>query len=66
MDRLKYLMDRYNTNDIEILNCRVPFNYEDSKYDSLSDEEYIAMIDKIEELEDEDIYRLLKDRGFVE
>lgn len=65
MDRLKYLMDRYETDDLEILDCRVPFNYRDEKYESLSDEEYISMIDRIEEIEDEDVYKVLKERGVI-
>lgn len=66
MDRLKYLMKRYNTEDLEVLRCRVPFNFEDSAYDSLSDDDYINMIDNIEDEEDKAIYSLLKDRGIVE
>lgn len=65
MDRLKYLMERYETDDLEILDCRVPFDYKDSKYDDLTDNEYIAMIDRIEEIENEDIYRVLKERGAI-
>lgn len=65
MDRLKYLMERYETDDLEILECRVPFDYTDEKYNDLTDDEYIAMIDRIEEIEHEDIYRILKERGAI-
>lgn len=65
MDKLKYLMERYETDDLEILDCRVPFNYKDEKYEELTDEEYISMIDRIEEIEHEDIYRVLKERNFI-
>lgn len=66
MDRLKYLMKRYETEDLEVLKCRVPFDYEDSTYNSLSDKQYINMIDNIEDEEDKAIYSILKDRGIVE
>lgn len=66
MNRLKYLMKRYETEDLEILKCRVPFNFEDSAYNELSDEEYICKIDNIEAEENEAIYSILKDRGIVE
>lgn len=65
MDRLNYLKKRYETEDLEILKCRVPFNFEDSIYNSLSDEEYISMIDNIETGENEAIYAILKDRGII-
>lgn len=65
MDRMLYLMERYETDDISILNCRVPFDYKDTRYDRLEDEEYIAMIDRLEDIENEDIYRVLKERGNI-
>ena len=65
MDRIKYLMERYETEDLDVLDCRVPFNYKSEKYSSLTDEEYITMIDKIEEIEDREIYEILKERGII-
>lgn len=62
MDRLKYLMERYETNDIFVLNCRVPFDYNDEKLNELSDEEYIDFIDKIEEEEYKEISKIVKER----
>lgn len=62
MDRLKYLMERYKTNDIFELDCRVPFDYNDEKLNELSDEEYIDFIDKIEEEEHKEISKIVKER----
>lgn len=63
MNRIKYLMERYETDDLKVLDCRVPFNYKDEKYNNLTNEEFIAMIDKIEEIEHESIYKVLKERN---
>lgn len=65
MDRIKYLMERYETEDLDVLDCRVPFNYKSEKYSSLTDEEYITMIDEIEEIEDREVYEILKERGII-
>ena len=62
MDRLQYLKNRYDTDDIEILKCRAPFDFEDKKYDILPDMRYIDFINTIEEREDREVYIAIKDR----
>lgn len=62
MDRLQYLKNRYDADDIEILKCRVPFDFEDKKYDILPDMRYIDFINTIEEREDREVYIAIKDR----
>ena len=60
---IDYLYKRYECDDIETLKCRCPLNLNKINLNERVYENFILMLNEIEEKEDEEIARILDERG---
>lgn len=60
---IDYLYKRYECDDIETLKCRCPLNIDKLNLNERVYENFVLMLNTIEEIEDEEIAKILDDRG---
>lgn len=62
-DHMEYLKLIYldEGDPMDYLDCRVPFDYKNPKYNEMRLIDYIIMIDKIEKEEDEEIFKIIEE-----
>lgn len=63
MKIIDYLYKRYECDDIETLKCRCPLNIDKLNLNERVYENFVLMLNTIEEIEDEEIAKILDDRG---
>ena len=61
-DKIKLLMGLFGAKDIDELKARCPINLNNGLYNFMDNEEFIEMIIMIDTLDDERIFRELKER----
>lgn len=61
-DKIKLLMGLFGAKDMDELKARCPINLNNSLYNFMDNEEFIEMVIMIDELDDEIIFRELKER----
>ena len=61
-EKINLLMGLFGANDIDELKARCPININNWLYNNMDDEEFIEMVILIDELDDERIFRELKER----
>ena len=64
-EKIKLLMRLFRANDLEELEARCPLNIHNWLYNGMDNEEFIDMVIMIDEIDDERIYKELKDRGEI-
>lgn len=63
MKIIDYLYKRYECDDIETLKCRCPLNIDKINLNERVYENFVLMLNTIEEIEDKEIAKILDDRG---
>lgn len=64
-EKINLLMELFKANDIDELKARCPININNWLYNNMDNKEFIEMVILIDKLEDEMIFRELKERGEI-
>ena len=62
-DKIKLLMGLFGAKDMDELKARCPINLNNSLYNFMDNEEFIEMVITIDTLDDERIFREVKERN---
>ena len=63
MKIIDYLYKRYECDDLDTLKCRCPLNLDKINLNERVYENFVLILNAIEEIEDEEIARILDERG---